>query len=730
MGEHLMITKENQSEIFRAEAIKALTEKPIVTYTAERVRLWSEIVSSTDDTLCQPLKMGGGMKKFLEKVSIPINENDLLIGRETEESFTAEEEKEFVGKYFIQGMRPEGIPLFMNDWGHQSFAWDDIIKEGLPDLRNKAERYLSDYRKNGSERQCHWLEGAIMVYDGFIRYLERSADAARNAGLSEAADVCENLAKGAPATFREALQLVYTIEFVFCAYIAPNPTLALGRLDLFLNDFYENDIRCGRLTDEEAGLLIDDFYAKNNLIMGRGEHQLSARNDNSKCTGWNRILCYDAPQYLILSGEDPDTGISVANGLTRLFVAHIEPKYKNPVIVFRYSKSFAENHPDIWRKLIEKMRSSASILLYNDIAACRMYIDRGETPHDARTLEYYGCNWPTLPGRDVNDYGYVWSGLSDPVGFEMQVLEKMRSDGEEFTRDGFLKNMHDAVYRRVKEFTAVRNPPPNGPNPDMLTVYCCFARGNIERAGRWFERVNILASISSIGSMVDIASAAENICVNRKIPLDRLLAACDNNFENDKVLLALCKNSPKLGDDDPLSSLYAEKLSNAISDAYDEALADLPSYCKLRICPESDTWHYERGAGLGATPDGRLKGQAISQNSQPSSGAAKNGITAMFNSLAHIPFYRFASGGMNVTIQTSTFAGESGLDNLARLFSVYLEKGGLQIQLSAVDRELLIDAQKNPDAHRDLMVRVTGYSAVFVDMSKISQDDFMTRNSF
>lgn len=716
----------------KKEAVKALTEKPIITYTAERVRLWSEVAKEVAGESCQPLRIGKGMKSFLSRVSIPVSDYDILIGRATEESFSEEEEKTFREKYINDCMRFDGIPKFLYDGGHQSFDWNRLIKVGLPALRKEAEDALGRYKANGTKQQCDWLSGAVMIYDSFICFLNRSAEAAEAAGLTESAAVCRAVASGAPSSFWEALQLVYTIEFVFCAYISPNPTLALGRLDLFLGGLYGSDIASGRLTREYAGLLIDDFYAKNNLIMGRGEHQLSARTDMSKCTGWNRILCYDAPQYLTLSGADPDSGKAVAGDLTALFIEHIEPKYKNPVIVFRYSKGFAAEHHDIWKTLVGKMRASASILIYNDIPVCRMYTDRGDSLRDAMSYEYFGCNWPTLPATDACDYDYVFRHVNrNIVPFEMQALENLRLSGAEISRQALLDSMHDEMKKAFEKIRDEGKPLSNGPDPRLLTIYACFARGNIERAGRYFDRINVILPLGGLGTLIDIASAADHVCIDLKIPLGRLLDACRNNFVGEEKLLAICKNSPKLGDGSETSSFYADRLINTIADAYDEVFSvGLPDYCRLRLCGEADTWHNEIGASLGATPDGRLCGQPTSQNCQPSPGAAKNGITAMFDSLAHIPFYRFASGAMNVTIQTSSFAGEAGLENLARLFSVYFERGGLQLQLSAVDRELLEDAQKNPDAHRDLMVRVTGYSAVFTDMSKVSQDDFMSRNSF
>ncbi len=198
----------------------------------------------------------------------------------------------------------------------------------------------------------------------------------------------------------------------------------------------------------------------------------------------------------------------------------------------------------------------------------------------------------------------------------------------------------------------------------------------------------------------------------------------------DEAVFALCKNAPKLGDDHETSSFWARELTNTIIKAFTDACEGLPNFLKLRFCAENDTWHLENGDALEATPDGRKKGDPIAQNCQPSVGAAKNGLTAMLSSLSNIPFDNFASSALNVTIQPKIFEGERGLENLAHILAVYFEKGGLQVQLSSVDRELLLDAQENPDAHRDLMVRVTGYSAVFVDMCKKAQDDLISRNTF
>jgi formate C-acetyltransferase len=147
----------------------------------------------------------------------------------------------------------------------------------------------------------------------------------------------------------------------------------------------------------------------------------------------------------------------------------------------------------------------------------------------------------------------------------------------------------------------------------------------------------------------------------------------------------------------------------------------------LMPCLQSDTWHLKYGEGFGATPDGRRANMPFSQNSRPSNGACTGGISAMFNSMLNLPYYAFASGALNLDIDPKQFEGESGRATFASLLASYFNRGGLHAQVSAAGLEELIDAKKNPELHRDLRVRVTGYSGIFVDFCERLQDDVIRR---
>ncbi|MBP3333906.1 MAG: hypothetical protein J6M35_07670 [Clostridia bacterium] len=713
-------------EKLKAEAVYALTNKPIITYSSDRVKVWHDAFLKVKDLPTQPQKYSVSLKYFLENISIPIDEKDVLVGRMVEESFTEEEEKFFQEKYMSE---PGcfGKPDFVIENGHCSLRWDILFKKGIPALRKEAEYWLEYYEKNGNESQIDFERSAIGMYDATIIYLKRSAEECRKFGKIEQAEIFDKLSVGAPDSFFSAMQLYWTVTFIICAYLASNPTLTLGRPDLFLYDIYKRDIDNNKLTKEEASLIIADFYAKNNLIMGRGEHQISERYEKQTCTGWHRILAYDAPQYLVLSGTDPETGKTVANELTELFIDEIVPAYKNPVIEFRYSKGVAENYPELWKSFVSKLANSASAMIYNDISVLPMYQNDGFDFKEAAAYEHYGCNWPTLPCKDTPDHG--WQGNVCRVMYN--AIHKYAETADKFDRGSFLSVIYQSFYedykKKADEIKATRAI--NEPNSGRIKFYSCFSADNIEKAGLYYENWNMIMNLGTICTVIDIAAAMEYMCTEKGFSPKKLIEICDRDFENEEYTLALCKNAPKAGENDELADFYVEKITNLIIDAGKEAMQGIPKHCRLRFCTEFDTSHIGIGQGIGATPDGRLSGQPVSQNNQPSHGSAKNGITAMLSSIGKMPFDRLASGAMNVTIQPKNFVGEEGIAKLAKIMEIYFEKGGMQMQISAVDKEKLLAAQKDPDSYRDLMVRVTGYSAVFVDLSRRAQEDIISRDA-
>lgn len=744
-----------------AEANKLLSEKPVKTTTVERIQLIEEIDDRVKH-LPHPLRYGHDVKYLLEHVSTPIEPYDLILGRAAEKVPDAAEEAWLERTWAKFGKWPDSKdsrPQCFYDGGHSSCDWQDVIRHGLSGLYDRAVSEKARRAAAGEKQEkLDFLEGMMLVLTGIRIFLRRYADAAQAMGLEEAAQACRHAADRAPETFREALQMLWAIQFVYCSYIAINPTLTYGRLDQFLYPLYEKDLAQGRLTREEAGMLILDYYSKNNLNMGRGEHQLSGE-DETLSTGWLRNLNFDAPQYLLVGGCDTQ-GNPVTNDLSELFVEQIQPKFKNPVVIVRYTKGMRAQYPNLWKNVARAMRSSASMMVYNDQQIIPAHVRAGAEYADATQYEFFGCNWPCLPGIETHNNNALdlWGKHTDPQEIRQRRQEAYRNYSTSTDLGGMLYVLQsypenacpqsiDEIYedfrRKYREglqpvfrFHHWMRERYELEDPGALQFKDCFYRDVIWKAKSFavgtckYHSQPVL--LVGFATLVDSFIALDEVVFRQKaVSFERFRKAVANNFDGEEALLQLCRSILKLGSDDAQANEHGRRMLELLTDTISEVEAQLRAEGYKPIlfwpCMQTDTAHIRVGAALSATPDGRLAGEPVSQNSQPSIGASINGLTARLRSYAQLPFDRVTSGANNLSIQPHMFQGEAGLDLLGAVTATYFELGGLQLQISAVESEELLEAQKHPEKYRDLMVRITGYSAIFVDMTKQAQDDIIRR---
>lgn len=329
------------------EAEKALTEKPIFASDSERILILNELKDKyLGDS--QPVRFAKIMDELLSRVSLPIEKYDLIVGRVVQRELTPYEEEIF--QQYIASPRFLRHEVFIGS-GHCVFSWEDIVSLGLCGLIKRAEKRLV---KCKTEQEKTFISSMLSVYGSIKKYILRYAQKAKESGLEEVADNLIKCATKKPSSFYEAMQLLWIITLVFCAYHTPNPTLTLGRMDQILYPLYKSDIENGKITVEKAKVIITDYYCKHNLIMGRGEHQVGDKNNS---TTFARITNFDAPQYLLLAGTN-EKGEPACNELTSLFAECINPKFKNPVIVVRYFKDMDTLYPALWETLTKKALDS------------------------------------------------------------------------------------------------------------------------------------------------------------------------------------------------------------------------------------------------------------------------------------------------------------------------------------------------------------------------------------
>ncbi len=672
--------------------------------------------------LLQPLCLGQVLGHVTRHLEVPVAPHDLLLGRMPEVvPDTAEE------AYFQESVKLLGsaLPPGFTDGGHETFDWERLLAVGLPGLAAAVAASLARERAEPTRaRQVVFLEGMALVLEAIREYARRSAESAAAAGLAGPAAAARAAAECAPTTFHEALQLMWTVGFVYCTMVSRNPTLTFGRMDQWLYPFYRRDLDAGRLTSAQAGELIEDFYCKNNLILGRGEHQMSG--GGAQNTGWERNLTYDAPQYIVLGGERAP-GRPDCTELTDLFLERIVPRFENPYVVVR---TWPGMTADTWRLVCTRMRQNSSLMVYNDRAVIPAFERLGFSREQACEYTMHGCNWPDLPPSQILGR-CAWQVLPQTLLAALKLAPACSRLDEVLTAflEAYRSRMRTetAAFRQALEANRAQAPGP-------LAVDDLFLRGPIERAcdkrHGGVDHVTMATTFGSFATLVDSVAALDEVVFRRgQVTLAELLAALEADFAEQEPLRQMCLQAPKFGCNDERADQIAVRLMQAMHGILDE-LAMEPGREPLLICRciETDTSHISSGRQTGATPDGRHAGQPLSENSSPSRAVAGDGLTSVLNSLAKLPLDCCHSGALNLRLSPSAFRGRQGLEALSAALCAYFERGGLQAQVSMVDTQTLRQAQQQPDQHRDLMVRITGYSAAFVDMTPEAQNEIIRRD--
>lgn len=733
------------------EAVFELTSRPLFAVSTERVMILDRIKSLYKD-LPQPLRFSKFMSVLLSEVSTPLEEYDLIAGRCVFDTLDEDGEK-----LFAEFMNSPDHPnrLVMLGSGHCTYSWDMVIDEGLVGMKKMAEDSLLGLSENETDKR-DFLRSTIEIYGAISDYMLRYADAAQERGLTSLAKNLRDGATKRPDSFVCALQLLWIIALIDCAYITPNPTLTLGRLDKILYPLYKKDIESGALTRDEAKRVIIDYYCKHNLIMGRGEHQVG---DESNSTTFSRILNFDAPQYLLLCGTQGD-GEPVCNELSQLFAECIVPSFKNPVVVVRYFENMDKHAPLLWKTLSEKALESSALMFYNDVGVTKTLENIGMKSSEAREYAHFGCNWcstgdngawiaggpsadsffydATPAERRALQYAYrrtnAGYGWAEDFMISLKELSKMEAKAQsiEALYGIFFGRMSEFLDKKIAEMSEQVRMRKKRPSA-VITFGDCFYRESLKSAECFAAGAKYhfeIHGFQMFGTVADCFWTVEKLVFDeKKLTVDELIAATEADFAGYEDVLALCRSVDKYGSDSEETNRHAERLARTSAELAIEKSRPYFEREGLFLMPsiQSDTWHLKYGEQYGATVDGRRAGKAFSQNTDPAHGAAVNGLTAILNSVRSIPKGCAVSGALNVSVDKKQFRGERGIELFAAILGTYFDLGGLHAQVSSVDADKLREAQLDPDAHKDIRVRITGYSGVFVDVCKRLQDDIIER---
>ncbi len=616
--------------------------------------------------------------------------------------------------------RENGERTFLTGFDHCAVDYAGLLRVGLGGLVAQVDRSLATH---AGAREQGFLQGVRIALGAAQRFAlrwaaecEQAADAAPGAGLRlrMAADL-RHVSGEPPETFQQAVQLVWLIHLIFA--LEGRGAMAFGRLDQYLWPTYARAV-------------------------ARGEQ--GAARDTLRCL-WAKLeepLIRNPVQNIAIGGVRPD-GADATNALS-LLILDVTREMGTP-----NSNLSARIHAGTPQRFLEAccevIKTGIGFpALFNDEVLVPAVTDLGVPLEVARDLAFVGCIETFLPGRmppwsdsRVNLLMAVDRALRDGVdGLTGQRRGPATGSAAELaTFDTFL-----AAYRRQLAYMVAQHceaigarqagvPAQDYPSP-FLSAFIgdCIARGrDVNDGGAEYGAWHGPAGMG-LASAADALAAIRMLVYDREaITLEQLVAALDADFAGQEPLRQrLLHQAPKYGNDDP----YVDALAATVAQAFCAEVLARRLPCGGRFVPllAANVANIAAGKEVGATPDGRRAGEPVSDAASPTFGRDERGPTAVISSLTQVD-YRPVVGGsvVNVKFAPGTLAGPEGTALLRWLVTTYFARGGMQLQCNVTGRETLEAARLAPQEYRDLVVRVSGFSALYVTLSDAVQRDILAR---
>ena len=635
---------------------------------------------------------------------------------------------------------------------HIAVSYEDLITKGLQDyeVRTRAEKEKLDLTVVANLKKMYFYDAILIVLDAIktftARYValaekkaQKTTDGKRKAELLEMARILRKVPNGKADTFYEAVQSIWMIQLIL--QIESNGhSLSYGRMDQYLNPFLQRDLKNGIMTEEGAIEILTNLWVKTltiNKIRSWGHTQFSA----------------GSPLYqnVTIGGQTIDKKDAV-NELSYLILRSVaQTKLPQPNLTVRYHAGLDEK---FMRECVEVIKIGIGMPAFNnDEIIIPSFIDRGISEADAYNYSAIGCVETAVPGK----WGYRCTGMSF-INFPKTLLIAMNNGIDPKTGTkvveglGHFKDMtsYEEVEKAwdhvIRDFTRhsviIENAIDMVLEEDVPDILCstltedCIGRGKtIKEGGAVYDFIS--------GLQVGIANLADSLAAIKKVVFEEkrvtpsdLWEALLNDFAGEKgqaIQELLLYDAPKYGNDDD----YVDQL---VVDAYDAYIDEVKKYPNTRFGrgpiggtryagTSSISANVGQGKGTMATPDGRNAATPLAEGCSPTHAMDKKGPTSVLKSVSKLPTKEITGGVLlNQKINPQVLEKDEDKEKLVMLLRTFFNRlHGYHIQYNVVSRETLLDAQQHPEKHRDLIVRVAGYSAFFNVLSKATQDDIIER---
>jgi formate C-acetyltransferase len=574
------------------------------------------------------------------------------------------------------------------------------IQVGLDARRAELSARLERAVSEKDEAAAEFLSCATQSVDAVLDLADRYRAEAGRQGLTLIAQTLGRVPHQGATTLREALQFLRILHFtLWCEGEYHN---GLGRIDQYLYPYFAADLAAGRLTEESALELIEEFF-------------LSCNRDSDLYVG---VQQGDNGQSLMLGGVDR-SGREAFNALSRLCLkASCELKVIDPKINLRVSSATPLS---VLEEGTELTRQGLGFPQYaNDDVVIPALVRLGYALEDARDYTVAACWEFIIPGcgMDIPNIGAV----SFPA-----VVDRVLRTSRAATFAAFMSDVRAELRRAADRIAASLATVKMLPGP-FVSILCDgrVAAGRDVCEGGRYNNFGIHGT--GLSTAADSLAAVRQLVFEEKLAsLSDLAAAVDSDFKDRPDLLAKARfGVPKMGNADPAADQLGKALLEAFADTWD---GRANSRGGIYRCGTGSAMYYIWHANeLHASPDGRLSGEPFAANYAPSLNVRIKGPLSVIQSFTTPDLGRVINGGpLTIEIHDSAFRHADGLTKVAQLVSYFVECGGHQLQLNAINRDRLKDAQAHPEAHRNLIVRVWGWSGYFVELDKPYQDHIIQR---
>lgn len=595
-----------------------------------------------------------------------------------------------------------------SDYGHTSPNSKLLLEVGLIGLLDRVN--TADENDGLSDKQTVFYESCKTVLKAMMHVANRLADTVEPYN-TENAKALRAIAVSAPSNIYEAMQLL-VLYFFMHEYVAGTRVRTLGRLDVLLTPFYENDIKNGIYTKHEIKEMLRFFLHK----------------------FWVAKVPFDLP--LCLGGLD-ENGNEVTNEVTYLIAeTYNELDIHSPKIHIRVSKKT----PDSFLKLVLSCirGGNSSFVFVNDDVTVKALMTVGIEEKDALNYVPIGCYEPAVWGVEIGCTGNGWINLAKAVeyaitnGIDLKSgIHAMSGRGEIKTFDDFVSAVKFYISQmceqaldyisKLERFYGETNP-----DPILSSMYDESIRQGVDVYDGGAKYNNSSMYFYFIATLIDSLTAVKRLVYDEKlISFDGLCLLLQNNWQGgEKLRLHAFNLKEKYGNNDPL----ADRLTTEITDFCASLVNNKPNGRGgvFKAALFSIDKYVTLGEKTMATPDGRLAGEILSKNLCSTVAMDRNGITALINSVTKIDHSKFPNGSvLDILLHPSAVSGDDGLEAFLSILKTYMSNGGFALHGNVFDAEILKKAQKEPQKYATLQVRVCGWNAYFVNLSKSEQDAFI-----